>query len=346
MVRLRCACCAIPSQLQAHVAAMSGDADAARRHHETSERIRAQRHATTLASHKAPAGHGARSVYDAGRKEHLPGRLARAEGAKPVADSAVNEAYDNVGLTLQFYKKVYGRDSLDGRGMDVPASVHYGDGWTNAMWNGDQMLFGDGDGIHIGGFTRALDIVAHELTHAVTQHSIAGGLGVVQRHGKPDLAGEAGALNESISDVFGSLVKQWHAKQDVKQADWLVGEGILAPAVGHAVRSLADPGNPVKTYEKDHQVAHMSHYVPSGDVHANSGIPNHAFYLAAHALGGHAWEHAGRAWYDALGRLHPASTFADAARETVESAARLFGPASKEQHAIRAGWEKVGVHAG
>jgi Zn-dependent metalloprotease len=343
MMKLRCACCALPPHLIDHIAAKTGDKDAAQRQHETSDRVRAQRHTTAAASKKAPAGHGERSLYDAGGKEHLPGRLVRAEGAKPVADKTVNEAYDNVGLTLDFYTKVFGRDSLDGKGMDVSASVHYGDKWTNAMWDGEQMLFGDGDGLHIGGFTRALDIVAHELTHAVTQHAIPGGLGVVQRNGKPDLAGEAGALNESISDVFGSLVKQWHLKQDVNKADWLVGAGILAPTIGHAVRSLKDPGNSAITYENDHQVAHMSRYVKDGDVHANSGIPSHAFYLAAHALGGHAWGHAGRIWYDTIALLHAKSTFADAAKATSETAARLYGAASKEQHAVRAAWEKVGV---
>ncbi|HUR90086.1 MAG TPA: M4 family metallopeptidase [Ramlibacter sp.] len=344
-MRLRCACCALPRQLLEHVAAKTGDTHAAQRQHQTSQRIRAQRHKAALASQKAPPGEHKRWVYDAGAKEHLPGRLVRAEGAAPAGDKAVNEAYDNVGITLEFFSKVFGRDSLDGQGMDVKASVHYGDAYANAMWNGEQLLFGDGDGIHIGGFTRALDIVAHELTHAVTQHSIEGGLGVVQRHGKPDLAGEPGALNESISDVFASLVKQWHARQEVTHADWLVGQGILAPAIGHAVRSLEDPGNPAKTYEGDHQVAHMSQFAHGGDVHANSGIPNHAFYLCAHALGGHAWEHAGRIWYEAVGQLHSKSTFADAAKATSETAARLFGRASKEQHAVQSAWAKVGVPA-
>jgi Zn-dependent metalloprotease len=343
---LRCACCALPPHLLEHVAAKTGDTEAARRHRDTSERVRTQRHTAAAAAQKAPPGHAERSVYDAGSKEHLPGHLVRAQSAKPVADKMVNEAYDNVGVTLDFYARVFGRDSLDGRGMDVRASVHYGDNWTNAMWNGDQMLFGDGDGIHIGGFTRALEIVGHELTHAVTQHSIPGGLGVVQCNGKPDLAGEAGALNESLSDVFGSLVKQWHLKQDVNRADWLVGAGILAPAIGHAVRSLKDPGNPAKTYESDHQVAHMSRYVKDGDVHANSGIPNHAFYLAAYSLGGNAWEHAGRIWYEALTLLNAKSTFTDAASATREISSRLFGAASKEQQAVHAAWVKVGVIAG
>jgi len=343
MVRLRCVCCALPQRVLDHVAAKTGDASAARRHQETTERIRAQRNATAAASTQAPGGEGKRSIHDAGGKEVLPGLLVRAEGAKPVADEAANEAFDNLGITLDFYSKVFGRDSLDARGMDVIASIHFGDQFPNAMWNGEQMLFGDGDGIHVGGFTRSIDIVAHELTHAVTQHTISGGLGVVTRNGKPDLAGEAGALNESISDVFASQVKQWHAKQDVAKADWLLGTGILAPSLGHAVRSLKNPGDTSKTYEGDRQVAHMSQYVQGGDVHANSGIPNHAFYLCAQALGGHAWEHAGRIWYDAIASLVPTSSFADAAKATGAAAARLFGNSSKEQHAVEAAWQKVGV---
>ena len=345
MVTLPCLCCALPARVLEHVAAKTGDADAPRRDRATSQRVRAQRHTLARQSTTAPPGHGQRYVYDAGGSERLPGRLVRAEGAAAVHDAAVNEAYDNVGITLQFFSKVFARDSLDGRGMDVPASVHFGHGYTNALWNGEQMLFGDGDGVHIGGFTRSLGIVAHELTHAVTQHSIPGGLGVVMRRGKPDLAGEAGALNESICDVFASLAKQWHGKQDVHGADWLVGEGILAPALGHAVRSLADPGNPARTYEGDSQVAHMSKYVRDGDPHANSGIANHAFYLCAQALGGHAWERAGRIWYDAIALLHAKATFADAASATLQAAARRFGAASPEQHAVLAAWEKVGVRA-
>jgi Zn-dependent metalloprotease len=343
---MRCACCALPARLLEHVAATSGDAAAARRHQETSDRVRSQRHTRTLQAQPAPKGERRRLVYDALSRQQLPGRLVRAEGAAAVHDASVNEAYDNIGITLRFFSQVFGRDSLDGRGMDVAASVHFGERWTNAMWNGEQMLFGDGDGIHVGGFTRSLGIVAHELTHAVTQHTIPGGLGVVMHGGKPDLAGEAGALNESISDVFASLAKQWHAKQDEGEADWLVGEGVLAPAVGHAVRSLKDPGNPAHTWEGDHQVARMADYVRGGDAHANSGIPNHAFYLCAHELGGHAWERAGRIWWDALALLNAKATFADAAAATLQAASRRFGAASKEQHAVEAAWKKVGVRAG
>jgi Zn-dependent metalloprotease len=346
VVTVRCVCCALPARVLEHVAAKTGELEAARRDEATSQRVRAQRHTVARESKAAPRGQRERRVYDAGGSERLPGRLARAEGGAAVHDRAVNQAYDNVGITLQFFSKVFGRDSLDGRGMDVTASVHFGHQYGNALWNGRQMLFGDGDGIHIGGFTRSLGIVAHELTHAVTQHSIAGGLGVVMRKGQPDLAGEAGALNESICDVFASLAKQWHAGQDVRDADWLVGEGILAPALGHAVRSLADPGNPARTYEGDHQVAHMAKYVRGGDPHANSGIANHAFYLCAQALGGHAWERAGRIWYDSIALLHAKATFADAAQATLQAASQRFGAASEEQHAVRAAWDKVGVRTG
>ena len=341
-MRLRCVCCALPARLLEHVAAKTGTSQAD--HHATSQRLRVQRN--TAAATAATDGKRGRFIHDAGRTEQLPGRIARPEGAPAVPDHVVNEAYQNIGITLDFFSKVFGRDSLDAAGMDVIASVHFGRSFPNAMWNGTQMLFGDGDGVHIRGFTQSLDIVAHELTHAVTQHAIPGGLGVVRRNGKPDLAGEAGALNESISDVFASLVKQWHGNEDVTKADWLLGQGILAPALGHAVRSLKDPGNPARTYEADHQVAHMSRYVEGGDVHANSGIPNHAFYLAASAMGGHAWEHAGRIWYDAMAPLHPKATFADAAHATADSAAHLFGAASREQHAVREAWQKVGVSSG
>jgi Zn-dependent metalloprotease len=342
VVRLRCVCCALPARVLEHVAAKTGTSNAD--HHETSQRIRAERNNAT--PDKATDGKRERFIHDAAHKEQLPGRIVRAEGAAKVRDAAVNEAYENIGITLDFFSNVFNRDSLDAAGMDVIASVHYGRNFSNAMWNGAQMLFGDGDGVGIRGFTQSLDIVAHELTHAVTQYAIPGGLGVVRKQGKPDLAGEAGALNESISDVFASLVKQWHRRQDAKKADWLLGEGILAPALGHAVRSLKEPGNPARTYEADHQVAHMSRYVAGGDVHANSGIPNHAFYLAATAIGGHAWEHAGRIWYDAVGKLRPKSTFADAAHATADAAARLFGTASAEQQAVRAAWQKVGVSPG
>ncbi len=109
------------------------------------------------------------------------------------------------------------------------------------------------------------------------------------------------------------------------------------------MRSLKDPGNPARTYEADDQAKDMTGYVPNGDVHANSGIPNHAFYLAARALGGHSWERAGRIWYEALHNIGARAGFTDAAAATTAAAATLFGDTSAERRAVAAAWRKVKV---
>jgi Zn-dependent metalloprotease len=346
---MRCMCCALPQRLLEHIARQADpvDRDRISRHKLQSAQIRAARHIPDGTSHalrmKQAAGQRSRFIYDARGTELLPGALARPEGGSATRDAAVNHAYRNLGITLEFFRIVFKLDSLDGRGMDVLASVHYGDRFPNAMWTGKQMLFGDGDGIHILGFAQSLDIVAHELTHAVTQHAIRGGLGQVRQGSKVKLVGQAGALNESFSDVFASLAKQWRLKQDVTQASWLVGEGIMAPHIGNAVRSLKKPGDRRATYPDDDQVRHMRDFVETSEVHTASGIPNHAFYLAASAMGGRAWERAGRIWFTALSRLRSKATFADAARTTVQSASDLFGPRSKEARSVSKAWNKVGV---
>jgi len=139
-----------------------------------------------------------RSIYDAHGTDTLPGRMVRAEGAPAVADVEANEAYDGLGATYDFYADVYDRRSIDDAGMHLDATVHYGRRYDNAFWNGRQMVFGDGDGDLFNRFTISLDVIAHELTHGVTGSEA-----------KLVYLGQAGALNESISDVFGSLVKQY-----------------------------------------------------------------------------------------------------------------------------------------
>jgi Zn-dependent metalloprotease len=219
--------------------------------------------------------------------------------------------------------------------MGIDSSVHYSKRFNNAFWNGRQMVYGDGDGKLFTGFTRALDVIAHELTHGVTQYTVPGG-GLVYD-------GQSGALNESVSDVFGSIVKQWHLKQTVKKADWLIGAGIMTPAVGKALRSMADPGNTSLTWSGDDQPGTMKGYVEGGDVHTNSGIPNHAFHLAAMKLGGHSWDKAGPIWYQALSLLHPDATFAEAAQATVKAAELRHGVGSSEAAAVQGAWREVGV---
>ena len=92
----------------------------------------------------------------------------RAEGQAAVGDVAVNEAYDGLGQTFEFYLEVYQRNSIDGQGLPLNAYVHYGQGYDNAFWDGQEMIFGDGDGTAFNRFTIALDVIGHELTHGVT----------------------------------------------------------------------------------------------------------------------------------------------------------------------------------
>jgi Zn-dependent metalloprotease len=280
-----------------------------------------------------------RSVYDARHLERLPGTLVRDEGQKRTGDAAVDQAYDGLGATYAFYDEVLGRSSLDGNGLGLDASVHYGRRYMNAFWDGRQMVFGDGDGEIFGPFTRNLDIVGHELTHGVISHEAAF-----------DYQDQPGALNESFADVFGSLVLQYKRKESAKGASWLIGKGLLVKYPRQALRSLKAPGtaydNPL--LGKDPQPSSFADYRPrdypddNGGVHVFSGIPNHAFYLAAMKLGGNAWDKAGRAWYlaltDLLGRT---AQFSDAALATATAASRLFGAGAGKL--VREAWAEVGV---
>jgi len=281
-----------------------------------------------------------RTIFDAKHTDTLPGTKVRGEGDGPVQDVAVNEAYDGLGATFALYSEVYGRNSIDGQGLPLDGTVHYEKGYDNAFWNGERMVFGDGDGQVFGRFTISVDVIGHELTHGVTQYTA----GLIYKD-------QAGALNESISDVFGSLVLQYAKKQTAAQASWLIGQGLFTKQVkGVALRSMKAPGtaydDPV--LGKDPQPATMADYVETtdddGGVHTNSGIPNHAFYLIATKIGGHAWETAGRIWYDTLlAGMKPTTDFAGFAALTLAAATKRYGEDSAEADAVRAGWSGVGV---
>ncbi|MBD3943322.1 M4 family metallopeptidase [Microbacterium sp. NEAU-LLC] len=282
-----------------------------------------------------------REISDAQHREVVPGVRVRGEGDPAGGDSAVDEAYDGLGATFDFWWDAYQRDSIDGTGGSLLATVHYGRDYDNAFWNGERMVFGDGDDDVFSGFTGSLSVIAHELAHGVVEDS--GGL--VYRD-------QSGALNESIADVFGALAEQHQAGHTAAQASWLIGEGIFTDAVqGSALRSMAAPGTAYDddVLGKDPQPAHMSGFVKTrddnGGVHINSGIPNHAFYLVAMTLGGHAWERAGLIWYRTLtaGTLSHTADFAAFARATLTAAAAEYGEKSEEVDAVRAGWAGVGV---
>src|SRR4051794_17585057 len=109
-----------------------------------------------------------RTIYDAGHTESLPGAVVRHDGQGSTGDLAVDEAFDGLGATFDFYLDAYNRNSIDDEGLHLDASVHYGQNYDNAFWNGSQMVFGDGDGELFDRFTVALDVIGHELTHGVT----------------------------------------------------------------------------------------------------------------------------------------------------------------------------------
>lgn len=286
-----------------------------------------------------------RTIYDAKQSTTLPGTKVRKEGGAASSDAAVNQAYDGLGDTWSLYWEVFKRNSLDDKGLALLATVHYDKNFDNAYWDGEQMVFGDGDGVYFQGFTSCIDVIGHELTHGVTQFTA--GLTYVA---------QSGALNESLSDVFGSMVKQRVLRQSAAEADWLIGEGLFTAKVkGVALRSVKAPGTAYDdpNLGKDPQPADMSGYqdLPhdeqndNGGVHINSGIPNRAFYLAATGIGGNSWEGAGPIWYHTLteGKLAKDVDFAGFAAATIVSATTLYGAGSSQVDAVTKAWSTVGV---
>jgi Zn-dependent metalloprotease len=347
--------CILPPYMLEQIAqnGSSAQSDSAAQTLLTSQIIRDKRQSLALATPRAPSADEAavaavkqRLVYTANFGTKLPGTLALSEGSSPVADTAVNEAYYGSGATYDLYHAVFGRNSIDNNGLKLISTVHYGKGYDNAFWDGEQMVYGDGDeNLPVSQrlfnrFTICLDVIGHELTHGVTQYEA-----------NLTYAYQSGALNEAISDIFGSLVKQYLRGQTADQADWIIGEGLFTANVkGVGIRSMKAPGTAYNdpVLGRDPQPAHMKDYVTTsqdnGGVHINSGIINHAFYLTAMEIGGFAWEKAGWIWYRALTeKLKSNSSFQEAADLTFEAAGELFGPGSREQYAVRNGWWQVGI---
>jgi Zn-dependent metalloprotease len=316
-----------------------GTSETSSRTLEVDHRLRTRRiqQAAALVAPTVAWAEGPFSVHTAKNGTELPGELVRRAGDPASGDVTVDEAYAGVEATLKMFEEVYGRSSYDGQGAPVVSTVHYERSYDNAFWDGTQLVFGDGDGQVFGRFTKPVDVLGHEFTHAVTQYTA-----------NLTYQGQSGALNESISDVFGSCLKQRLRGETAAEADWLIGEGIFMPSVqGVALRSMKEPGSAYDdpNLGKDPQVGSMADYVDTtddnGGVHTNSGIPNRAFALAAVAIGGSSWDGAGKIWYDALTSGIGADTdFAGFAAATV-AAAEAVSPAARE--AVASAWEQVGV---
>lgn len=240
---------------------------------------------------------------------------------------AAVDAHYNAGVTYDYYYNEFGRNSYDNNGASIISTVHYGSNYNNAFWNGSQMVYGDGDGTTFIPLSGALDVVGHELTHAVTERSA----GLVYEN-------QPGALNESFSDVFGMLVEASNGS-----TDWLMGEDVYTPNTANdALRSMSDPG----AYG---QPAHMNdyQYLPNteqgdwGGVHTNSGIPNKAFYNIASNIG---LDKSGKIYYRALTvYLTSQSDFMDARNALLQAATDLYGASSVEYQAVADGYAAVGI---
>src|SRR5262249_10526681 len=292
----------------------------------------------------APGGTPPRA-RDPRQSDHLPGSLVRSEGQAKIADTAANEAYDGAGDTYDFYDQLFERNSLDDRGMTLTSTVHVAEvddtgkyaPMNNAFWNGEQMAYGDGDGVAFRRFTGSLDGIAHELTHGVQAFT-----------SNLTYSGQSGALNEHFSDVFGILVRQWKNGETALKASWVIGAEVLVPApTRRGIRDMENPGTAFVNdpdLGTDPQPATMAKLYKGprdrGGVHINSGIPNRAFALFAKALKGHAWDAAGRIWYDTLLQLTTSSEFLDCAKLTVQVAT---GHGAVAKKAVKAAWKKVGI---
>ncbi|MGG1676076.1 M4 family metallopeptidase [Neobacillus sp. NRS-1170] len=237
-----------------------------------------------------------------------------------VSQGADVDANYYAGKVYDYYKNTFNRNSFDNNGATIRSSVHYSRNYNNAFWNGQQMVYGDGDGVQFRPLSGALDVVAHELTHAVTERTA----GLEYQY-------QSGALNESISDTFGVFLDK---------GDYLMGEDVYTPQKsGDALRSLS---NPTLYGQPDHMNNYVNTTSDNGGVHTNSGIPNKAAYLTINSLGTSVAE---KIYYRALTvYLAPQSDFSDARAALLAAAADLYGTGSTQYNAVANAWSQVGVN--
>lgn len=291
-------------------------------------------------------------VYSAKNTERLRMKLMRSD-ASVSSDKSVNEAYDGSKATYDFLKKRYNWRSVDNHKMPLYSTVHYDRNYCNAFWDGDEMVYGDGDGKFFNRFTKSIDVAGHEMGHGVTQERCGT---AISKDGKPtgvDYEKEAGGINEALSDILGIQIKQNALGLTSAQSDWLIGSEIIAEYKGkkYALRSMANPGTGFVNHPylgTDTQVWRYSDYLSRAetenvDPHDSSGIVNKAFWHASTKLGGNSWEKAGRVFFEAMPLLKFDETFAGIADKTIATAGKLFGQGSTEESAIIESWKVVEV---
>jgi bacillolysin len=277
-------------------------------------------------------------------------------------DVALTDAHIYAGYTYDYYFKRFGRKGLNNGDVRMQNLVHpvhrsdvatYGDDYSdyfiNAFYDGGVMVFGEGlppnltiDGQTWDYLAGGLDVVAHELSHGVTEYSA----NLIYRN-------ESGALNEAFSDMMGTSTEFFFqpAGNGPLRADYLMGEDVVRPG---GLRSMANPG---AFGDPDHYSKRFLGSADNGGVHTNSGIPNHAFYLAieggtnrtsgiaVQGVGGANREQIEKVFYRAFTQLMPAnSTFSVARAATIQAARDLYGSNSAAERAVTAAWTAVGVN--
>src|SRR5258706_11342534 len=292
-----------------------------------------------------------RKVYSCNNGTSLPGTLLWSEGGTQTSDTTTQAAFNYAGNVYDFYKNVFNRDSYDNAGATIISSVHYSSSYNNAFWNGSQMVYGDGDGTQFAPLSKALDVDAHELTHAVTERTAA-----------LTYSNESGALNEATSDILGNSCEAYSNNTGTPNANtWKGGEDIYTPnTAGDALRYMNNPTQDGSS--KDYYPERYTGTSDNGGVHTNSGIANLAYYLitmggshprgktavvvtALSATSSTSLDMAQRIWYRALTVYFTSSTnFQGARTATVQAATDLYGAAAAAT--VTSAWDCVAVPGG
>ena len=283
-----------------------------------------------------------RNTYSANNGTSLPGTLKRSETTPATGDACVDDAHDFAGDTYDFYNTFFNRDSLNNNGLTLKSTVHYSSNYNNAYWDGSQMVYGDGDGSTFICLARAVDVVAHELTHGVTEYTA-----------NLTYSNESGALNEAASDIMGAAIEAWIAG-GVSANTWKLGEAIYTPGTsGDALRYMNNPT--IDGQSTDYYPERYTGTQDNGGVHLNSGIANLYFYLLSQGgthprgktstvVSGIGITDAAAIWYRGLSvYMGPSTTFAEARANLTSAAEDLFGAGSTQATQVGNAWTAVGV---
>lgn len=333
-----CRCCIIPEIVIEQLKKAGADIELPNKQLDESIRLRRQSMTQGLMARALPAAPGtsSRHIFDSQNTGSTRLKDIREEGSVVAStDADVNAAYENGGLVRDYFKTVLGWNSIDDNGLDLIFNVHYMVKYNNAFWDGEQMTFGDGDGVNFQKFVQALDVTGHELTH-----------GVVQYTANLEYKGQSGALNEHFADVFGTAIKQWAAKETEKTANWLMGEiCMMGKFQGKAIRSMKAPADAavVLSAQPDHMSKLFKGIADNGGVHMNSGIPNRAFYLVSMDI---TTGKAAKLWFEALKTLKPTSKFTDLYKALTKVAKTLVADktlSATTQASIDKAFKTVGI---